>query len=332
MIEEDASGWGDEFGQDEGWWEAVIDDVERQINTVPSDLPKQQSKPEMAVHRTPRAGLREQKNARRKTTVNDWAYAQILHTEDAIIDLEVVGYNQGGVLVSGDRLRGFVPASHLVDVPTSMIGNRRQHFRPYMGRKIAVKIIELSAEKERIVFSERSALAGEGKRKNLLSSIKAGDIVSGIVTNITDFGVFIDLGGLEGLIHVSELSWGRVQHPAEILRMEDPVDALVLHISEEEGKIALSIKQLQKNPWLTVQELYQEGDVISAEITAVVDFGIFARLDEGVEGLIHISSLNLSELDQLYELYQPGQTVLVRIVAIDCDKRRLSLALLDMID
>jgi len=160
------------------------------------------------------------------------------------------------------------------------------------------------------VFSGRAALAKQGTRRALLHELMEGDIIKGVVTNITKFGTFVDLGGLEGLIHVSELSWGRVNHPSEILNMGDEVQALVLSISEEKGRIALSLKQLLENPWEKLSLTFSPGDIVDAVISTIVRYGAFARLDESVEGLIHISSMNFpAGCKHIDEFLYEGQPV-----------------------
>jgi small subunit ribosomal protein S1 len=198
----------------------------------------------------------------------------------------------------------------------------------YVDRNVSLKIIECEPEKKRIVFSERAALAGEGQRRHLLSSLQPGDVVCGIVTNVTHFGAFVDLGGLEGLIHVSELSWGRVQRPADIVKVGDEVQTLILQVAEDKGRIALSLKRLDSNPWDVLAQNLAPGDSVPATISSIVKYGAFARLEEGVEGLIHISSMNFpngcTHIDDfLYE----GQTVNVCVLHIDPRKRRLGLKL-----
>jgi small subunit ribosomal protein S1 len=231
--------------------------------------------------------------------------------------------------VADEDIHGFVPSSHLIDVPADIAEEDREHyFTNYIDRTISLKVIECEPEKERVVFSERAALAGEGQRKYLLNNLKKGDVVTGVVTNVTDFGVFVDLGGLEGLIHVSELSWGRVQYPSDYLSVGDEVEVLVLQVSEEEGRIALSMKRLHENPWDILAQKLSPGDHVTAEISSIVKYGAFARLEEGIEGLIHISSMNFPKGcthidDFLYE----GQPVNVCVIHIDPEKRRLGLRL-----
>lgn len=196
----------------------------------------------------------------------------------------------------------------------------------YIGKTLNLKVIECEPSLDRIVLSERAAQAGEGRRKQLFSSLRVGDTVKGRVTNVTEFGVFIDLGGVEGLIHVSELSWGRVQHPGDILGIGDCTEAMVLQINEDTARVALSYKRLQPNPWEVVACSYGPGDEVDAVITSITRFGIFARLNEGIEGLIHISSIQLEQPYQTLESqFFPGDKIKVQILHIDPDRRRLGL-------
>jgi small subunit ribosomal protein S1 len=296
---------------DEGWWASVLADEEAYATpqkTTPS--------------KTSSSGL---------VTV-DWKRVQSLFESDEVVSLQVYGYNRGGVLVQAEGIQGFVPVSHLVDMPCNAHEEeRRQVLNDYVGRTLDLKVIECEPSQERIVLSERAALAGQGRRRQLFNTLKPGEIVHGTVTNVTDFGVFVDLGGLEGLIHVSELSWGRVQHPSCVLKVDQPVDALVLMISEENGRVALSLKRLQANPWEVLAQNNQAGDVVSATITSVMRYGAFARLSEGVEGLIHISTIHLPVGRKDLESYlTEGQQVQVRILHIDSERRRLGLGLVSI--
>jgi small subunit ribosomal protein S1 len=296
---------------DEGWWASVLADEE--------------------AYATPQKTATSKAGPSGLVTV-DWNRVQALFENDEVVSLQVYGYNRGGVLVQGDGIQGFVPVSHLVDMPCNADEEeRRQVLNDYVGRFLDLKVIECEPSQERIVLSERAALAGQGRRRQLFNTLKPGEIVRGKVTNVTDFGVFVDLGGLEGLIHVSELSWGRVTHPSSILKVDQPVEALVLMISEENGRVALSLKRLQENPWEVLINNYQAGDVVAATITAIMRFGAFARLDEGVEGLIHISTIHLPAGHKDLEGYlTEGQRVQVRILHIDAERRRLGLGLVTL--
>ncbi len=293
---------------DEGWWSSVLADEE--------------------AHAAPHKESAARTSTQAVLHLVDWDYVQTLYEQDEITVLQVHGYNRGGLLVQGDGIQGFVPISHLVDMPTGACEeDRRRIMAAYLGRSLQLKVIECEPGQERVVLSERAALAGEGRRKQLFRTLKPNEIVSGTVTNVTDFGVFVDLGGVEGLIHVSELSWGRVQSPAEILQVGEEVRAVVLNVSEENARVALSHKRLYPNPWETLCDCYKPGDVVPGVVTSIMRFGAFARLNEGVEGLIHISSMNLPDGQTLDEYLSPGQPIRVRILHIEAERRRLGLGL-----
>lgn len=294
---------------DEGWWASVLADeesIEQNIkNTAPAKLV------------APVPGK------------VDWIFVKSLFERDEVVELSVQGFNRGGLLVQGVGIQGFVPFSHLVDVSSSATEDEKKELlASYVGKTLCLKVIECEASQERIVLSERAAQAGGGRRKILFQQLKPGEIVLGTVTNVTEFGVFVDLGGVEGLIHVSELSWGRVQHPADILMIGQKVHTMVLSISEENSRVALSLKRLNSNPWETLVYRYKSGDIVAGTITAIMRFGAFARLEEGVEGLIHISSINLPQgVKNLDGMLQVGQRVQVRILHVEVDRRRLGLGL-----
>lgn len=301
---------------DETWWAAVLLDepvLEEQDEGI-EPLVFDNTKPRVVNHMP--------------SSVN-WDKVNNLFKRDEIITLAVVSYNRGGILVEDKDIYGFVPASHLIDLPNNISEDEReQYLISYLDRKIPLKVIECEPKRERIVFSERAALAGAGQRRELLHSLTEGDIINGKVTNITSFGAFVDLGGLEGLIHVSELSWGRVQHPSMILEVGQDIKAMVIEVFEEQGRIALSLKRLEKNPWNMLSKKLSPGDVIEAEISSIVKYGAFARLEEGIEGLIHISTMTFPEdCTQLDEFLFEGQPVKVGVINIEAEKRRLSLKL-----
>ena len=303
---------------DEGWWAAVLADepyVEEMTDPVESSW-------RADLNGDPKESIKEDPTV-------DWEKIERVFDLDEIVELTVVGHNRGGILVSGEDMHGFVPASHLVDLPTDLSeDNREIYLSDYLDRKVALKVIECEKNKERVVFSERAALAKEGQRKQLLTTLEEGDVIEGVVTNITSFGAFVDLGGLEGLIHISELSWGRVSHPSEVLTVGDEIQTMVLQVAEDEGKIALSLKRLKENPWDLLDVTRSPGDLLEATISCIVKYGAFARIDGGVEGLIHISSMEIPEdCKQIDEFLYEGQCVLVRIISIDADKRRLGLRL-----
>ena len=196
-----------------------------------------------------------------------------------------------------------------------------------IGEVLTLRVIELSEEQNRLILSERAARAQPGERADILIRLQSGDYVEGIVTNLCDFGAFVDLGGLEGLIHISELSWGRVGHPEELLERGQRVQAFVLEVNRGAGRIALSLKRLHPDPWETVQQRYQIGEMVEGVITNVVDFGAFARIEEGLEGLIHVSELAEGHFLHPRNVVSEGQLVSARILSIDGHARRLGLSL-----
>jgi small subunit ribosomal protein S1 len=307
--------------RDEGWWESVLADEERltiahrprpapaqPTTTISVKLPDQPSEPAATL------------------PPFDWAYAESVYKQDQIITLTVSGYNRGGLLVEDDRLQGFVPYSHLVDMTCQNDVERERFLAEYIGKELRLKVIECVCEEGRVVFSERAARADAGRRTELFSSLRPGEIVNGEVTNITDFGAFIDLGGVEGLIHISELSWGRVVHPSNILHLGQKVEVQVLDVLPERCRIALSLKRLQPNPWESVGQRFTTNDIVPAIITSVVSFGVFARLEEGLEGLVHISEMELGGA-AVRDSYIEGQKISARILHIDPQHQRLGLSL-----
>lgn len=247
---------------------------------------------------------------------------------DEVIPLLVVGYNRGGLLVEWRNLRGFVPASQLLDFPStpnSVV--RRSALARYVGQTLNLRIIELNAEQNRLILSERAARVEAGERAHILSHLVPGDCATGYVTNLCDFGAFVDLGGLEGLIHISELSWGRVGHPADMLKRGQQVKVHVLNVDRENGRIALSLKRLYPDPWETVSERYRIGEMVGGTITNVVDFGAFACIEEGLEGLIHVSELAEGHFLHPRNVVTEGQHIRARILSIDSQARRLGLSL-----
>jgi small subunit ribosomal protein S1 len=219
-------------------------------------------------------------------------------------------------------VRGFLPAS-LVDI------RRVQNLDEYLGQKIETKVIELNRSRNNVVLSRRAVLEEERKeaRQQILDRLQRGEVVEGTISNIVDFGAFVDLDGIDGLIHISELSWGHVNHPSEVLSIGDTVRVKVLDIDRDRQRISLGLKQTQEDPWERVVNTYNVGDVLEGKVTKVVSFGAFVEIMEGVEGLVHISELAQHHVENPREIVDPGDTVKVKILEIDDERRRLSLSL-----
>ncbi len=305
---------------DESWWTALLSDEEKYEHLAQ----KEHVKPEEFSEREGsllKRGI--------KTSEIDWQLARELFSDDQVITLEITGFNRGGLLVGGSKLHGFVPISHLLEINCLTDEHEKEAIlASYVGRTVAFKVIECDPDRGRVVFSERAALSESGKRNLLFREISPGKHVCGMVTNITEFGVFVDLGGVEGLIHVSELSWGRVTHPQEVTQVGEMVQAYVLQVDQERSRIALSLKRLIPNPWEQAEEKYHPGQVVSAVITSIVPFGAFARLEEGLDGLIHSTELAASaEMDGMESELFEGQVVQVRILNVNAARQRLGLSL-----
>lgn len=303
---------------DESWWEAVMAEDEAQsIPSISRTIGTYPAGSKNSVHH----------NTFEQTAV-DWALAESLFLEDKVCTMQVTGHNRGGLLVSGQGLQGFVPVSHLLELTGDRSGNIPEDWAdPYLNCNLRLKIIECDQERGRVVFSERAALAEPGSRNDILNRLHPGDCIHGTVTNITDFGVFVDMGGVEGLIHVSEISWGRVRHPSDVVHYGQEIEVFVINVDQDRSRVALSLKRMYPNPWETAEVRYQPGLVTEAVITSIVPFGAFARLEEGLDGLIHISEIYQDGEHILPdEMFCEGQNVKVRILHVDAANQRLGLS------
>ena len=301
---------------DESWWNAILNDVEEIYKPSPPLQPEDISHTEPLEEDLSEDGIK-------------WDWVEYLYNQDQVVSLEVTNHNRGGLLVNGEGIQGFVPASHLIGTTKNPNKEDREELlSSYLGQSLQLKVIECDPERGRIVFSERAAQSDPGSRLELLKNLKVGDCTSGVVTTITNFGVFIDLGGVEGLIHVSELSWGRVCDPNEVVSLGDEVEVCILQIDHGRNRVALSLKRLQPNPWDTIQERYHVGQIVEAIITSMVSYGAFARLEEGVDGLIHISGIaNQNTKQKPEDIFFEGQPVKVKILSIDASRQRLGLSI-----
>ncbi len=256
----------------------------------------------------------------------DWTRAEELLASQDVYKGKIIGQNKGGILVKLGQLRGFIPNSQI----SRRRGNEEGKNKPATNI-IQTKVIEVDRKRGRLILSERAAEkeARQAKRAQLLSNLREGSILKGRVINLADFGAFIDVGGVEGLVHLSELSWKRVNAPADILAVGDEVEVYVLNIDQERERLALSLKRLEPDPWTIIDEYYQVGQLLEAAITKLTKYGAFARLDDdyALEGLIHISELSENHVNHPRDVVQPSQTVTVRIIRVDKDQRQLGLSI-----
>lgn len=263
----------------------------------------------------------------------DWQLAEELMANQNMFEGEVTTHNRGGVIVKFGQVRGFVPASQLVSKgtpPADKETTDEDRWAHMVGENLMLKVIDIDRKRNRLILSERLAVR-EHRRKQkeeLLNSLKEGDVFDGVITSIADFGAFVNLGGADGLIHLSELSWNRVYHPSEIVSVGDEIKVQILNIDMERKRIGLSMRRLLPQPWEVVHENYEVGQIVKGKITKLVNFGAFARLEtDGLEGLIHISELSENRVGHPKEIVSEGEEYDLRIIRIDTDKRRMGLSL-----
>ncbi|MCA9959535.1 MAG: S1 RNA-binding domain-containing protein [Chloroflexota bacterium] len=259
---------------------------------------------------------------------NPWQLAQEYMDADEVIRLRVVSYNKGGLIVYWHGLQGFVPASQLIDFPQFHIEQQRiRALQQWVHRWLTLKIIEVNTQSNRLIMSERASQVSAEDRDQLLYNIAPGDKLTGTVSNLTDFGAFLDLGGIEGLIHISELSWSRVTHPSKVLRPGQQTDVIVLEVDRNNGRVALSRKRLKNDPWHQIEDRYQPGQIVEGVVSNVVSFGAFVQLEDELEGLVHISELAEGNFLHPRNVVSRGEQVRARVLAVSGKEKRLSLSL-----
>ncbi|NLS75797.1 MAG: S1 RNA-binding domain-containing protein [Chloroflexi bacterium] len=257
-----------------------------------------------------------------------WEEMYACYEEGRRVKARVISCNKGGLLVALGDLQGFVPASQLVHFPRHLDATARERFLEEQKEcELDVQVIEIDRERNRLVLSERACVLDQDRGERLLETLQSGDVVQGLVSNLCDFGAFVDLGGIDGLIHVSEIAWQRVGHPQDVLKIGEPVQVHVLSVDREKKRIALSLKRLKQDPWRTVEQKYHVGQIVTGVVTNIVDFGVFARIEEGLEGLVHVSELISEGAAHPRELVREGQALDLYILRIDGENRRLGLSL-----
>src|SRR5215469_12304176 len=258
-----------------------------------------------------------------------WRIAQEQYERGDLLEAEVIDYNKGGLIVNLEGIRGFVPISQIQNLrreDTADNAETQTKLQAMVGRRLQLKIIEINRNRNRLILSERLAVQEfrARRREELLNELQVGEVRKGIVSNLSNFGAFVDLGGADGLVHISQLAWSRVNHPSEVLKVGQEVEVQVLSVDKEKKKIALSIKRAEVDPWTTVEQRYHIRQLVHGVITKIAPFGAFARIEDGVEGLIHLSEL-LPGQDPKTALHE-GQELTLRILRIESDRRRLGLS------
>ena len=260
-----------------------------------------------------------------------WRTLQTKFESGEIFTSQVVDVNRGGLVAEAEGVRGFIPISQISSVRVNGLGgdDLERALREMVGREIPVKVLELNRQRNRLIFSERVAvqeLRGQ-RRDKLLAELHEGEIRHGRVSSLCDFGAFVDLGGADGLVHLSELAWHQVTDPSEVVQVGEDVDVYVLGIDRERRKISLSIRRTQPEPWATAIDRYPVGSLVNAKITRLTAFGAFARLEDGIEGLIHVSELSDHHVAHPRNVVHENEELTLRVLRVEPERRRLGLSL-----
>jgi small subunit ribosomal protein S1 len=270
---------------------------------------------------------------KRANTERQWRIAEEQYKNGELLKAKVIDYNKGGLIVDVAGIRGFVPISQILNLKREEVaaGGENQEtaakLQSMKEKELQLKIIEINRARNRLILSERLAVQEwrQRRREELLDELKPGEVRRGIVSNLANFGAFVDLGGADGLVHISQLAWSRVNHPSEVLHIGQEVEVQVLSVDKEKKKIALSIKRAEVDPWTTVEQRYSPGQVVTGVVTKTAPFGAFARIEDGIEGLIHHSEL--SPGTDAKSVLHEGAQLQLRILRIDAERRRLGLSL-----
>ena len=266
----------------------------------------------------------------RTQSSRDWAEAEELSAKQEVFEGTVAGYNKGGLIVKVGKIRGFVPASQLVTRGEEN-ADPSKRLASLVGRKLHLKVIEMDREQNRLILSERAAERQWRKqqKEKMLAELKEGDVLDGTVISLADFGAFIDLGGADGLVHLSEIAWQPINKPSDALKVGQKVKVQVLRVDAEHKRVGLSIKRCAPDPWSSIEDRYKIGQLVEAQITKMAKFGAFARIkdDDAIEGLIHISELSDKRVNHPKEVVQEDQWLTLRVIRVEPEKRRLGLSL-----
>ena len=267
----------------------------------------------------------------RALEAESWEKAQVMMKEKEPFTGIIEGFNRGGLLVSFNELHGFIPSSQLsfsrrAELTGETLENR---YGDLIGQEITLHIIEVDQERRRLIFSERSAVheSRDSIREKVIEKLEIGEVRTGRITSLADFGAFVNINGADGLVHLSEISWDRIRHPGDLLKIGQEIEVQVISIDEEKRHIGLSIRRLQDDPWQEQIEGLRVGQLVEAKITRLTKFGAFARLTSDIEGLIHISELSEDHIEHPKEVLHEGDEVTLRIIKIEQDSHRIGLSL-----
>jgi small subunit ribosomal protein S1 len=262
---------------------------------------------------------------------DDWNNAQELMKSKTTFEGEIEGYNKGGLIIQMGRLRGFVPASQIsLSRRMSYKGDTpEQRWGGMVGQPISVRVIEVDRQRRRLILSEKAAMkeSRESLKERLLDELEVGEERKGRVTSLADFGAFVNINGADGLVHLSEISWERIEHPSEVLQVGQEVQVKVISVDRDRRRIGLSLRQMQHDPWEDMVADFQVGQLVEGEITRLTKFGAFAKLNENLEGLIHISEISEKRIEHPKEVLAVGDIVTLRVIKVDTARRRIGLSM-----
>ena len=261
---------------------------------------------------------------RRISQIKEWEELEKLADKDETIKVTAKEAVKGGLIAYYKDVRGFIPASQIA---LGFVNDLTK----FVGQDYDVKILEVNKSKRKVVFSHKVILAVAAKemKSKLWANIKEGDIVEGEVKRITSFGAFVDIGGVDGLVHISEMSWGKIRSPKEVVKIGDKVQVKVLSIKKDDEKVSLSIKQIKKDPWSVVTENYQVGNIVESRVVNLTDFGAFVEIEPGLEGLVHISQISTERIEKPSEVLKVGEIVKTSITEINLEEKKIKLSIKD---
>lgn len=264
---------------------------------------------------------------KRVDLVKDWEKLEEVFEKGDTIEVKTGEIVKGGVIAYFNEIRGFIPASQISNKYVENLEN-------YSKKILEVKVIEVNRKNKKAVFSHRQIIEKslEEKRQKIWNTIEKDQVVTGKVKKLTDFGAFVDLGGIDGLIHISEISWGRIKHPSEVLKVGDTVEVYIKDIDKKQEKISLSLKETKPDPWNHIDEKYEVGDIIRGKIVKLVDFGAFIEIEPGIDGLVHISQISEKHISKPSDELEIGQSVNVKILSINKEEKKISFSIKEAMD
>lgn len=257
----------------------------------------------------------------------NWEHLEQAFDEKATVDVKILQVVKGGVIAIYKEIRGFIPASQL---STNYVSDLQE----FVGKELAVKVIDIDSHKKKAVFSHRVIMQAENeiKRNKLWENIEIGKVIEGEVKRIAKFGAFVDIGGMDGLVHISDLSWGRVNDPNEVISIGDKINVVILNFDKEKNRISLGLKQTTPEPWANIEEKYNVGDIVEGKVVKLADFGAFVEIEPGIDGLVHISEISEKHIAKVSEEVHVGQKVNVKILDLNKENKRISLSMKEAIE